>query len=97
MREDWPTWRLISEIELASSSEALETVCTLLEASSAAVLTACACCAVCSELADSDCAEFCICVDAEDTASTTPMTCLSKVSASFTCRVITAQVSIGPT
>ena len=49
---DWPTWRLISAIELDSSSAADATVCTLVDASSEADATTPACFEVSSAVAD---------------------------------------------
>ena len=67
---DWPTWRLISAIEVDSSSVAEATVCTLAEASSEAAATAPPACRLLA-VADMLLAVDCSCVDDDDTESIT--------------------------
>jgi hypothetical protein len=64
---DCATWREISTIEEASSSDATATVCTLLLASSAAVATLVACWMLCPPVCDMDWAVDCNSVPAADT------------------------------
>ncbi|WP_245476131.1 hypothetical protein [Bradyrhizobium sp. Leo170] len=49
-----------------------------------------------SAVAESDCAVVCIWPEAEASVPTRPFTFFSKLSASFTLRVTTAQLSIAP-
>src|SRR3546814_2839110 len=74
MRVDSDTCRLISAIELDSSSAAAAAVCTLADASSEAAATVCDCRLVSSAVADIDCAVDCNSDEADETVCTMPLT-----------------------
>ena len=87
---DCATWRLISVTELASSSDAAATVCTLVEASSVAAATAVAWLLVSSAVAVIDDAVACNSVEAEATDLSTVDMFASNVGVSSLTRVARA-------